>query len=560
MSVRATGLSDYQQITCTNNGTDGRIVEGLLSKMGFPGATIPPLASLDRLQRLDLDTNGLVGTIPPLASLIRLQYLWLHNNSLTGPIPDMSGLVNLGTLVLYYNNLTGNIDGVLPPNVGTCTITYGETNQELYTCNSSYPAECNSVASRAQYFTKQTAQFCAAAAAAAASAYSTASDSPTTAASGAASTIASSGSQPTSTAVVARQPSTSTVSVVNSASGTSLSSTGASDLNANNDKDKKGSGILIPTVSAVAAVLVIGGALVAFVFVRRSQLRKEAAGNGASPTNTSPPGPYKQPTNTSMSLSTTSDTTLRKDGVSSQGSKRTLVSGGSNNGSQQISGTEDLMSESPHWTFMYFAGVNNKYARQIDLPAGSPVLWVEEEFVPNNSDEVAVRPGDQFKLRTAFRDGWGYGRNVETDEAGLLPLDHLRLGTEPQPPPSAYPYGRVESSMRFPKQQYQQPGSGRSNTTAYESSPSSYSRSNSSPGSGVTLQGGLVAPSDALPLIPSGVAMMPGYSRRQESPYSQAMAENSYSQSMGYTRDAPSRQYPQSGAWGDVRGPEQARR
>ncbi|KXS21289.1 hypothetical protein M427DRAFT_40877 [Gonapodya prolifera JEL478] len=516
-------ISDRQAVTCTSNATDGRIVEAFFTNVSFPGATIPPLASLDRVQQLSLDDNMLTGQIPPLASLIRLRQLWLDHNNLTGPIPDMSGINNLATIVLYYNNLTGNVDNVFPQSVSTCTITFDETNPGLYTCNNSYPDNCNAVARFAQYFTKQTKDVCDAAAAAASASASSASAASATPPSPAAA------SSPTGTPQSLNPGSASSAAAEGPGATNSVTPSQATATSGG-----KGSGILIPVIAAVGTVLVIGIAVGAFIFVRRSRRK-----NAEVPSSPAHPGPgpdmaragagagagagrqYQYNGPGSMSLATDPDTVMRKD--STPPSRRTTTSAGTSSrtvgGSQQLStagGEDDLLSESPHWTFMYFAGVANKNARQIDIPSGSPVLWVEEEFTPRNGDEVAVSVGDQFKLRAVFRDGWGYGRNVETEQAGLLPLDHLRLGSEPQPPPSAYPYGRFES-VRFPSKAYAPPGSGSSGSTAYDSNGSSNLNVHSRRGSGAVGGFGGMAPSEAAPLIPSGVSPMDGYSQRMRS-------------------------------------------
>jgi len=94
--------------------------------------TLPDLAALPHLERLQLHQNHLTGTLEALTGLIHLKVLTLHNNQLTGPLPDLSDsgglkvlaldnnqfngsmgtlntLVNLERLVLGNNQLSGNI-------------------------------------------------------------------------------------------------------------------------------------------------------------------------------------------------------------------------------------------------------------------------------------------------------------------------------------------------------------------------------------------------------------------------------------------------------------------
>ena len=68
-----------------------------------------------RVQRLNLEYNGLKGGIPPeLANLANLERLSLGGNGLTGEIPaELGNLANLQVLSLGYNNLTEEIPSEL---------------------------------------------------------------------------------------------------------------------------------------------------------------------------------------------------------------------------------------------------------------------------------------------------------------------------------------------------------------------------------------------------------------------------------------------------------------
>ncbi|WP_419949432.1 M66 family metalloprotease [Candidatus Palauibacter sp.] len=72
-----------------------------------------------RVERLDLEFNGLTGTLPPeIGDLDNLVYLRLPRNELSGSLPpELSRLPRLGSLELNANNLTGPI----PSHLGDLT-------------------------------------------------------------------------------------------------------------------------------------------------------------------------------------------------------------------------------------------------------------------------------------------------------------------------------------------------------------------------------------------------------------------------------------------------------
>ena len=65
----------------------------------------------DRVTRINLNSNNLVGTIPrELGSVNQLQYLNLVNNQLSGSIPpELGDLAQLQRLILRDNLLSGSI-------------------------------------------------------------------------------------------------------------------------------------------------------------------------------------------------------------------------------------------------------------------------------------------------------------------------------------------------------------------------------------------------------------------------------------------------------------------
>ncbi|KXS10955.1 hypothetical protein M427DRAFT_73413 [Gonapodya prolifera JEL478] len=47
---------------------------------------------------------------------------------------------------------------------------------------------------------------------------------------------------------------------------------------------------------------------------------------------------------------------------------------------------------------------------------------LESQFTPTDPIHVAVSKGQLFKVRKAYRDGWMWGRNVNTDGVGKVPM------------------------------------------------------------------------------------------------------------------------------------------
>ncbi|KAJ3339003.1 hypothetical protein HDU93_008826, partial [Gonapodya sp. JEL0774] len=87
----------------------------------------------------------------------------------------------------------------------------------------------------------------------------------------------------------------------------------------------------------------------------------------------------------------------------------------------------------PHWGYVELVGRPACEQPFYDLPQRMAPFVVVAQFEPSREDEVALAEGDLVKLKKAFRDGWALGRNVNTDILGILPLDHLMLGTTQRP-------------------------------------------------------------------------------------------------------------------------------
>ena len=65
-----------------------------------------------RVERINLQGNGLRGQLPDLGALTSLTNLSLGNNELSGPIPDLSALANLRRVRFSYNKLSGPIQNL----------------------------------------------------------------------------------------------------------------------------------------------------------------------------------------------------------------------------------------------------------------------------------------------------------------------------------------------------------------------------------------------------------------------------------------------------------------
>ena len=94
----------------------GRVQRLNLEYNGLAGEIPAELGNLASLRNLNLALNDLTGEIPPeLGNLASLEWLWLGYNFLTGEIPsELGDLANLRRLKLEYNFLTGEI----PPELG----------------------------------------------------------------------------------------------------------------------------------------------------------------------------------------------------------------------------------------------------------------------------------------------------------------------------------------------------------------------------------------------------------------------------------------------------------
>ncbi|KAK7690123.1 hypothetical protein QCA50_006772 [Cerrena zonata] len=63
----------------------------------------------------------------------------------------------------------------------------------------------------------------------------------------------------------------------------------------------------------------------------------------------------------------------------------------------------------------------------------APVEIIRRPFVPTMSDEMAVAPGDQVRVRRRFDDGWAYAEKLSGNARGLFPIDCLRMQDQDLP-------------------------------------------------------------------------------------------------------------------------------
>ena len=105
-------LGEWHGVT---TDTDGRVTGLSLADNGVAGPIPFEMASLVKLETLDLCLNDLSGPIPAaLGGLVNLRWLALCFNDLSGPIPvELGKLANLEWLGLYFNDLSGPIPAEL---------------------------------------------------------------------------------------------------------------------------------------------------------------------------------------------------------------------------------------------------------------------------------------------------------------------------------------------------------------------------------------------------------------------------------------------------------------
>ncbi|XP_062188529.1 phytosulfokine receptor 2 [Phragmites australis] len=96
---------------CAWNGVvcdaDGRVVALRLPGRGLAGPLPAVLASLERLEELDLSRNALSGDLSPVAAVAGLRAANLSSNLLDGALPDLAALPGLAAFDASNNSLSG---------------------------------------------------------------------------------------------------------------------------------------------------------------------------------------------------------------------------------------------------------------------------------------------------------------------------------------------------------------------------------------------------------------------------------------------------------------------
>lgn len=93
--------------------------------------------------------------------------------------------------------------------------------------------------------------------------------------------------------------------------------------------------------------------------------------------------------------------------------------------SQSVNPFADFASVESHMTTIHTDPSNGDHF--------APVETVQRPFVPTMTDEMAVAPGDQVRVRRRFDDGWAYAEKLNGDARGLFPIDCLRMQDEDLP-------------------------------------------------------------------------------------------------------------------------------
>ncbi|KXS11451.1 hypothetical protein M427DRAFT_60682 [Gonapodya prolifera JEL478] len=85
------------------------------------------------------------------------------------------------------------------------------------------------------------------------------------------------------------------------------------------------------------------------------------------------------------------------------------------------------LSEVQHSSFIALVGPVVNSSARVDLPPDLSPFLVVHHYDPKSHDELTLRRGHLAKLKVVFRDGWGMGLNIATEQYGLLPLSCLQI-------------------------------------------------------------------------------------------------------------------------------------
>ncbi|KXS09834.1 L domain-like protein [Gonapodya prolifera JEL478] len=412
------GLSKLQILYLYNNNFDGNLPplsrfphlrEVALYNNKFSGR-IPSLEGLSNLTLLELRNNFLSGDIPPLSSLTNLKTLDLSNNSLTGPVPELWNLTQLKDVFLQGNNLTGNVDcrmefSTLPeyPIIQCRIAEYdksSKSNLGVYTCAKKVTYQC-----LGNLLPIGPPSICT----------------PDT----------------LNVTCIAGRP----VSLSPHASGiydpplptpTSSSSDAISTSLVGDHIIGRAVG---GAVGGVAGLLIIIG-----LVVMRKKICPSKPPSHEVPvqvTTALPPFTPHMMVVTPTSLPAPISNPSVYPAVAPASPVLAAVppplpsirDGSRNVSPASLTGlpAPPAENQAPSGLFAMLVGSRNSHLQEHDFGSNGPILAVDYDFTPTDTTHVAVSKGHLFKVRTAFRDGWLWGTNLNTDGLGRVPIDCVRV-------------------------------------------------------------------------------------------------------------------------------------
>ncbi|KXS21784.1 hypothetical protein M427DRAFT_51165 [Gonapodya prolifera JEL478] len=421
---------------------DGHILGIQMNGQGLSSA-FPSFAVMSNLYYLGLSNNQLSGTFPNGAfSANGLGTLDVRQNMLNGQFPDLSG-VAISALYLSGNSLTGNVDGRLPQGMGACMI---GGNPGLYTCANNYPTNlCGTLPTGCTSAASSGANVPTAAITGTMTLPSVASASSTlvlpTTSLGVTTTV-SNQNQVTTNRVTetdaisvsflgpSSKPTSGTQSLRTSMTTFAGSPPGATSPALVNDSPQTSQAAIWGVTAAILfGILVLGFS--GWLWLRKRRIRGGTSAPDFVSRNTSDDENGKPDVASgghSSKISNFSGTVRlesfewrkMRSGLQTQ----TLL--------DKLSEQPLQTSVSPHWTFTLFAGA--KPAKRVDLPEPHPEYIVGRDYVARSQDELTVCSGARVIVTSAYRDGFGVVKEVESDKVGLIPLEFLDLSVDnPEP-------------------------------------------------------------------------------------------------------------------------------
>lgn len=112
----------------------GDVLEVNWGRQNMNGQLVPEMRHLDKLERLDLSENELVGSLDFLYETKSLREIYLNDNQFSGTLSEQIGLIgNLEKLYLGHNELTGQIPISLRSPVGEAK-PLSKCNRTFYSC------------------------------------------------------------------------------------------------------------------------------------------------------------------------------------------------------------------------------------------------------------------------------------------------------------------------------------------------------------------------------------------------------------------------------------------